>query len=561
MEKPWLKFYDEGVPHTLEYPEVPLHWFLEDSARKYPNSIATILPGKFGDTKLTYRELNELANRLANALIDMGVKKGDRVALYMPNCPQFVIAYSGILKAGAIVVTTSPLYSPREVEHQFNDSEAETVIVLSLYYPVVKQVQPKTRVQKVIVSNIKEHLGGIDGLLFGLLREKKEGHRVELAEGDLWLPDLLDKYPADDPKVDVGPDDIALFQYTGGTTGVPKAAVILHRNLVANALQASAFLPDVKIPEEIHLAAIPLFHVFGMVAVMAWAWSLSAAMILVTNPRDIDALLKAISKYKPTLFMGVPTMYNAINHHPDIDKYDVKSIRACISGSAPLPMSVKQTFEELTGGRLVEGYGLTEAPTATHCNPMYGLNVEGSIGLPLPDVEAKIVDIDTGTKDLPIGETGELILRSPAVMKEYWNMPEETEIALREGWLYTGDIALMDENGYFYIVDRKKDMIIASGFNIYPSEVEDVLYEHPKIQEAAVAGIPDPKRGETVKAWVVLKPGETTTVDEIRDFCRDKLASYKIPYYVEFRDELPKTMVGKVLRRALAEQEAKKRAH
>ncbi|TKJ30873.1 MAG: long-chain fatty acid--CoA ligase [Chloroflexi bacterium B3_Chlor] len=558
MEKPWLKFYDEGVPHTLDYPEVPLHWFLEESARKYPDSIATILPGRFGDTKLTYRELNELANRLANALIDLGVKKGDRVALYMPNCPQFVIGYSAILKAGGIVVATSPLYSPREVEHQFNDSGAETVIVLSLFYPMVKQVQPKTRVKKVIVSNIKEHLGGIDNLLFGLLKEKKEGHRVELAEGDLWLKDLLEKYPADDPNVDVGADDTALFQYTGGTTGVPKAAVILHRNLVANALQASAFLPDLKMAEEIHLAAIPLFHVFGMVAVMAWSMSIGAAMILVTNPRDIDALLKAINKYKPTLFMGVPTMYNAVNHHPDIAKYDVKSVRACISGSAPLPMAVKETFEELTGGKLVEGYGLTEAPTATHCNPMYGMNLEGSIGLPLPDVEAKIVDIDTGTKDLPVGETGELVLRSPNVMKEYWNMPEETEIALREGWLYTGDIALMDENGYFFIVDRKKDMIIASGLNVYPSEVEDVLYEHPKIQETAVAGIPDPKRGETVKAWVVLKPGETATVDEIRDFCRDKLAKYKIPYYVEFRDELPKTMVGKVLRRALAEEEAKK---
>ena len=560
MEKPWLKFYDEGVPHTLDYPEVPLHWFLEESARKYPDSVATILPGKFGDTKLTYRELNELANRLANALIDLGVKKGDRVALYMPNCPQFVIGYSAILKAGGIVVATSPLYSPREVEHQFNDSAAETVIVLSLYYPMVKEVQPKTRVKKVIVTNIKEHLGGLDKFLFGLLREKKEGHRVELADGDLRLADLLERYPGDDPKVDVSQDDIALFQYTGGTTGVPKAAVILHRNLVANALQASAFLPDLKMAEEIHLAAIPLFHVFGMVAVMAWSMSISAAMILVTNPRDIDALLKAINKYKPTLFMGVPTMYNAINHHPDIDKYDVRSIRACISGSAPLPMAVKETFEELTGGKLVEGYGLTEAPTASHCNPMYGMNVEGSIGLPLPDVEPKIVDIDTGTKDLPVGETGELVLRSPNVMKEYWNMPEETEIALREGWLYTGDIALMDENGYFYIVDRKKDMIIASGLNVYPSEVEDVLYEHPKIQEAAVAGIPDPKRGETVKAWVVLKPGDTATVDEIRDFCRDKLAKYKIPYYIEFRDELPKTMVGKVLRRALAEEDAAKQA-
>ncbi len=560
MEKPWLKNYDEGVPHTLEYPDVPLQWLLEESARKYPDNIATILPGRFGDTKLTYKELNNLTNRLANALIDLGVKKGDRVALYMPNCPQFVISYFGILKAGGIVVATSPLYSPREVEHQFKDSAADTVLVLSLYYPVVKQVQAKTKAKNIIVTNIKEHLSGIDRLLFTLAMEKKGGHRVELAEGDLWLKDLLETYPPDDPKVDVGPDDIALFQYTGGTTGVPKAAVILHRNLVANALQASAFLPDVKITEEVHLAAIPLFHVFGMVATMAWSMAITASMVLVTNPRDIDALLKAINKYKPTLFMGVPTMYNAINHHPDIAKYDVKSIRACISGSAPLPMAVKQEFEDLTGGRLVEGYGLTEAPTATHCNPMYGMNIEGSIGLPLPDVESKIVDVETGTKDLPVGEIGELVLRSPNVMEEYWNMPDETAIALREGWLYTGDIALMDENGYFYIVDRKKDMIIASGLNVYPSEVEGVLYEHPKVAEAAVAGIPDPKRGETVKAWVVLKPGETATVDEIREFCRDKLARYKIPYYVEFRDELPKTMVGKVLRRMLASEEAKKQA-
>jgi len=560
MEKPWLKFYDEGVPHTLEYPEVPLHWYLEESARKYPDSIATILPGRFGDTKLTYKELNELANTLANALIDLGVKKGDRVALYMPNCPQFIIGYYAILKAGGIVVATSPLYSPREVEHQFNDSGAETVIILSLFYPVVKGVQAKTKVKNVIVTNIKEHLGGMDRLLFTLLMEKKEGHRVELAEGDLWLKDLLERYPPDPPMIDVSPDDIALFQYTGGTTGIPKAAVILHRNLVANALQAGAFLPDMKMAGEIHLAAIPLFHVFGMVATMAHAVSIAGAMVFITNPRDIDALLKAINKYKPTIFMGVPTMYNAINSHPDIARYDVKSIRACISGSAPLAMAVKQRFEELTGGKLVEGYGLTEAPTASHANPIYGKNVEGSIGLPLPDVEAKIVDLETGTTDLPVGEVGELLLRSPNVMAEYWNMPEETAIALREGWLYTGDIAKMDEEGYFYIVDRKKDMIIASGFNVYPREVEDVLYEHPKIQDAAVAGITDPRRGETVKAWVVLKPGDTATVDEIRDFCKDKLAKYKIPYSVEFRDELPKTMVGKVLRRMLAEEEAAKQA-
>lgn len=558
MEKPWLKFYDEGVPHTLEYREVPLHWYLEESARKYPDTIATILPGKFGDTKLTYKEIDKLVNRLANALVDLGVKKGDRVALYVPNCPQFIIGYYAILKAGGVVVATSTLYSPREVEHQFNDSGAETVIVLSLFYPVVKQVQPKTKVKNVIVTNIKEHLGGMDRFLFTLLKEKKEGHRVELAEGDLWLKDLLEKYPPDHPQVEVGPDDIALFQYTGGTTGVPKAAVVLHRNLVANVQQCSAWLPDVRIAGESHLAAIPLFHIFGMVTVMAWAVTIAAPMILIANPRDMDALLKAINKYKPTLFMGVPTMYNAINSHPDIAKYDVKSIRACISGSAALPSAVKQRFEELTDGKLVEGFGLTESAVATFCNPMYGMNVEGSIGMPMPDVEGKIVDLETGTKDLPLGEVGELVLRSPSVMKDYWNMPEETQIALRQGWLYTGDIAKMDENGYFYVVDRKKDMIIASGFNIYPREVEDVLYEHPKIQEAAVAGIPDPKRGETVKAWVVLKPDETATVDEIRDFCTDKLAKYKIPYYVEFRDELPKTMVGKVLRRKLAEEEAAK---
>lgn len=560
MEKPWLKFYDEGVPPTLEYPEVSLHWYLEESARKHPDTTATILPGRFGETKLTYRELNELANRLANALIDLGVKKGDRVALYMPNCPQFAIAYYAILKAGGVVVTTSPLYSQREVEHQFNDSGAETVILLTMFYPIVKQVQANTKVKNVIATNIKEHLGGIDRLLFTLFMEKKQGHRIDLAEGDLWLADLLEKYPAEDPKVDVGPDDMALFQYTGGTTGVPKAAVILHRNLVANVEQCSAWLPDVRIPGECHLAAIPLFHVFGMVTAMAWAVAIAAPMIMILNPRDIDALLKAINKYKPTLFMGVPTMYNAIISHPDITKYDVKSIRACISGSAPLPLAVKQKFEELTGGKLVEGYGLTESAVATHCNPMYGRNIEGSIGMPMPDIDAKIVDLDTGTKDLPVGEVGELVLRSPTVMKEYWDMPDETEIALREGWLYTGDIAKMDEAGYFYIVDRKKDMIIASGFNVYPSEVEDVLYEHPKVLEAAVAGIPDPRRGETAKAWVVLKAGETATADEIRDFCRDKLAKYKIPTHVEFRDELPKTMVGKVLRRTLAAEEAAKEA-
>jgi len=558
MEKPWLAHYDEGVPHSLEpYPQIPLFHFLEESARKYPNHTATIFKG----SKLTYQELNALSDRLAAVLADLGVKKGDRVVLFMPNSPQFVISYYGVLKAGGVVVASNPLYSERELEHQINDCGAETIILLSAFYEKFKRVQPHTGVKNVIVTNIKEYLPPPLRILFTLLKEKKEGHRVTLAAGDHKFQDLLGRYtPADRPPVEVGPDDIALFQYTGGTTGVPKGAVALHRNLVANTLQIRAWLPNTIEAGEVVMAAIPLFHVYGMVAAMNYAIQSAATLVLIPNPRDLKDVLSSIVKYKVSIFPGVPTMYNAINNHPDVaaGKYDLSSIKACISGSAPLMLETKRRFEQLTGGKLFEGYGLSEAPTATHCNPMFGVNKEGSIGLPFPDVEAKIVDPETGEKELPVGEVGELVIRGPQVMQGYWNMPTETANVLRNGWLYTGDIARMDEEGYFYIVDRKKEMIIAGGYNIYPREVEEVLKEHPKVLEVAVAGIPDPYRGETVKAWIVLKPGETATREEIREFCRDKLARYKIPTHIEFRDELPKTMVGKVLRRVLVEEEKKK---
>lgn len=555
--RPWFKFYDKGVPHSLApYPEHPLHTFLENSARDFPDHTAVLFKGH----RVTYRELNEATDRLAAALAALGVKKGDRVVIFMPNSAQFVISYYAILKAGGIVVATNPLYSPREMEHQFNDCGAEIALVMSNFYNRVKEVQPKTPLKRLIVTNIKEYLPPVLRLLFTLAKEKKDGHRVELRDGDLWFQDLIRQYTPDQrPQVEIGPDDTAIFQYSGGTTGVPKAAVAPHRALVANTLQMKAWLVDLRPGQEVSLAAIPLFHVYGMVAVMSLTVAMAGAMVMVPNPRDIPDLLENINKYHPTIFMGVPTLYNAINNHPDVlaGKVNLSSIRACISGSAPLLLETKRRFEALTGGKLAEGYGLSEAPTATHCNPLYGLNKEGSIGLPFPDVDCKIVSLDDGVTELGVNEIGELAIRSPNLMRGYWQMPTETENALREGWLYTGDIARMDEDGYFYIVDRKKELIKASGFQVWPREIEEVLATHPKVQEVGVAGIPDPYRGETVKAWIVLRPGETATPEEIREWCQDKLAKYKIPTHIEFRTELPKTMVGKVLRRVLVEEEKK----
>lgn len=558
MERPWLKHYEPTVPPHLTYPEYPLHVNLEESARKHPDAVATI----FHDAKLTYAELNSLADKLAAALQNLGVQKGDRVAIYIANTPQYVISYYGALKAGAIVVPINTLYAPREVQYQVNNSGAETIIVMSNFYKAVKSIRTNTGLKRVIVTSVKEYLPPLIRLLFTLFKEKKEGHYVDIS-GDAdtyWFQDLIQKAPHKPQKVEVSPDDVACLLYTGGTTGVPKGAELTHRNLTANVVQCKHWITDATEGQEAVLVALPLFHSYGMTTCMNFGIQQAATLVLIPNPRDIPDILKNIDKHKPTLFPGVPTMYVALNNHPDTPKYNLRSIRACISGAAGLPVEVQTKFQELTGARLVEGYGLTEASPVTHANPIYGENRIGTIGLPWPDTDARIVDLETGEKDMPPGEIGELVVKGPQVMRGYWNMPEETANQLRNGWLYTGDIAKMDADGYFSIVDRKKDMIIAGGFNIYPREVEEVLYEHPKVKEAVVAGIPDPYRGETVKAYIVLKEGETATAEEIIEYCKGKMAKFKVPTLVEFRTELPKTMVGKILRRILVEEEKAKLA-
>jgi long-chain acyl-CoA synthetase len=552
-DRPWLKHYDEGVPQTVDYPDVPLFALLEETGKKYPDSACTIFKG----ARISYQEMNRLTDRLAAGLASLGVQKGDRVGIFMPNTPQFVIAYFAILKLGGVVVATNPLYSEREIEHQLNDAGVEVMVVMSNFYNLIKKVQPNTKLRKLVVTNLKETLPGLLRFLFTLTREKKGGFRVTLAQGDVWMQDLITRYnPTDRPKVDVTADDVALFQYSGGTTGISKAAVATHRNLVANAMQIKSWMVDVQEGKEIVLMGIPLFHVYGMVAGLMFAMASGASMVMVPNPRDLKDVMSNIQIYGATIFPGVPTLYNAINNHPDViaGKYNLSSVRVCISGSAPLLRETKEKFEALTGGTVFEGYGLSEAPTATHCNPLKGENRTGSIGLPLPDVDARIISLDDGVTVLPQGEIGELVLKGPQVMKGYHNMPTETENVLRDGWLYTGDIAYMDEDGYFYIVDRKKELIKPGGYQVWPREVEEVIMEHPKVLEVGVAGIPDPYRGETVKAWVVLKPGETATDEEIKEFCKEKLAKFKVPTHVEFRDELPKTTVGKILRRELVRQ-------
>jgi len=552
-ERPWQKQYDKGVPTTIDYPAVPLFYFLEDAAKKHPETPCTIFKG----ARITYKEMNEITDRLAAGLADLGVKKGDRVGIFMPNTPQFVMAYFGILKAGGVVVATNPLYSAREIEHQVNDAGIEIMLVMSNFYNIIKEVQPKTRIRKLIVTNIKETLPPVLAFLFGLTKEKKGGFRVELQQGDMWMKDLIERHkPEDRPKVEIGPDDVALFQYSGGTTGISKGAVALHRNLVSCTLMIRSWMINCVDGQEVVLMAIPLFHVYGMVAGMCFGMRAASAMVMIPNPRDIKDVLDNLQKYKATIYPGVPAMYNAINNHPDVKakKYDLSSIKACISGSAPLLRETKEKFEALTGGKLVEGYGMSETPTATHANPLFGKNPSGSIGLPLPDIDCRIISLDDELTVMPVGEIGELVVKGPNVMKGYHNMPTETANSLRDGWLYTGDIARMDEEGFFYIVDRKKELIKPGGYQVWPRDVEEVIAMNPKVLEVGVAGIPDAYRGETVKAWVVLKPGETATEEEIKDWCRDKLAKFKVPTHVEFRDELPKTTVGKILRRELVRQ-------
>lgn len=559
--RPWLSHYDKGVPQSIDYPKQSLNFFLEDAARKYPDRACTIFKGAV----ISYLKMNEITDQVAAALASLGVKKGDRVGIFMPNTPQFVMAYFGILKAGGVVVATNPMYTPSEIEHQVNDAGIEIMFVMSNFYNTIKAAQPKTRLKTLIVTNIKETLPPILSILFTLAKEKKGGFRIEggLKAGDLWMKDLIGKFsPSDRPKLEIGPDDTALFQYSGGTTGISKAAVALHRNIVANWLQIKSWVTTYKEGEEIMLMAIPLFHVYGMVAGMGFSLVGGATMVMIPNARDIPDLLENINKYHPTMFPGVPTLFNAINNRPEVisGKYNLRSIKACFSGSAPLLRETKEKFETLTGGVVFEGFGLSEAPTATHINPLLGQNKTGSIGMPISDVESKIISLDDGVTEMATGEIGELIIRGPQVMKGYHNMPTETANTLRDmgdggaAWLFTGDIARMDEDGYFYIVDRKKELIKPGGYQVWPREVEEVIIAHPKVLDVGVAGIPDPYRGETVKAWIVVKPGETVTEEEIKTFCKEKLAAFKVPTHIEFRNELPKTTVGKILRRELVRQ-------
>ena len=559
-DRPWVKNYDKGVPATIEYPKGPVFQFLDNAAQKYPDHACTIFKG----AEISYKEMNAITDRIAGALAAMGVKKGDRVGIFMPNTPQFVMAYFGILKAGGVVVATNPLYTPPEIEHQANDSGVEVMFVMTNFYKTIKAAQPKTKIKKLIVTNLKETLPPVLKILFTLAKEKKGGFRIEggLAEGDIWFQDLLAKHAnTPRPKLDIGSDDTAMFQYSGGTTGVAKAAVAMHRNIIADTLQIKSWMTNLNEGNEIVLMAIPLFHVYGMVAGMLFAMAAGASMVMVPNPRDLKDVLDNISKHKATIFPGVPALYNGINNHPDVKagKYNLSSIKACISGSAPLLRETKEKFEALTGGKVFEGFGLSEAPTATHCNPFSGVNKTGSIGMPLPDVDCKIISLDDGETEMPQGEIGEIIIRGPQVMKGYHNMPTETANTLRtmkdgKVWLFTGDIARMDEDGYFYIVDRKKELIKPGGYQVWPREVEEVLITYPKVMDVGVAGIPDPYRGETVKAWIVFKPGETATEDELKAFCKERLAAYKVPTHFEFRAELPKTTVGKILRRELVRQ-------
>ena len=562
--KPWLKFYDEGVPPSIDYPAVSLDRLLEEAAQKHPNHPAIIFGGSVGskvlDSVTTYSELNDAVNRFAAAVQKLGVKKGDRVAMFMPNCPQLVIAYYGTMRAGGIAVPSNFLYTGTEIQNQLNDSGAEIIIVLSSFYKMVDAVRGNTMLRHVVVTNVKEHFPPMLKVMFTLLKEKKGGHAVTIENrDDIWFQDLLNGAELPPELAGTGPSDTACLIYTGGTTGIPKGAELSHRNVVSNAV-AGGYWSDSREAEEVSIGALPFFHSYGMTAVMNMTIATAGTMVLIVDPRDVMHIMGSISKHKATLYSAVPSSYTRINTHPDVGKFDLSSVRVCLSGAAPLPQQVQETFQSITGGKLVEAFGMTESSPATHVNPL-NRNKIGTIGTPWPDTDVRIVDIDTGEEELPQGEIGEMIMQGPQVMKGYWHMPTETSNMLREHpdigpgkWLHSGDIALMDEEGYFRIVDRKKDMIICGGYNVYPRNIEEVLYKHPAVKEAGVVGTTDEYRGETVIAFVVLKDGMEATEQELIDHCAESMAKYKVPSKVLFRETLPMTAVGKVLRRELVKE-------
>ncbi len=555
MDRPWVKYYEQDVPETIQFPSIPIYQFIDDSAVRCPELCAILFYGK----RTSYQKLSLEINQFAHLLTELGVRKGDRVAIMLPNIPQCVVAYYGALKAGAIVVMTNPLYVERELQVQLDDSGAETIIALDFFYPRIEKIKNKTPLKNIILTSIRDALPWFLSLLYPI-KAKKEGQWIQVPKVppvyDMMA--LMKEMPSSDPNVLVFSTDLALLQYTGGTTGTPKGVMLTHQNLVVNAIQIRKWMPSLTEKEEIFLGVIPFFHVYGMSTCMNLAIYLGSTLVLL--PRFVTKdVLKTIQKSRATMFMGVQAMYVAINNFATIKEYDLSSVRVCISGAGPLHEEVQRRFEALTGAKLVEGYGLSEASPVTHAIPINGKRKEGSIGLPFPNTLAKIVDIETGKKDLAIGEVGELIVQGPQVMEGYWQKGTETRDVLRDGWLFTGDMARMDEEGYFFIVDRKKDMIKTKGENVYPREVEEVLFRHPKVKDAVVVGIPEKFFGEYIKAYLVLKEGENVTEDEVMDHCRIELAEFKVPKEIEFRSELPKTIIGKVLRRVLLEEEMKKR--
>ena len=571
-EKPWIQKYEPGVPESIEYNGQLTHEMLDASAQTYGNQVATrlllaYLPlGITVQAKQTYTELKDSVDRFAFALRRIGLQQGDRIAIMLPNTPQQVITFFGALKAGCVVVNTNPTYTPRELGHLLEDSGATAIVILSGFYERVAQARENTDLKHIIVTDVPDPLG----FPFNKLVEKKvraSGMMTDVPDSPgIWAFDnLIETSAPNPPSIDISPDDVVIFQYTGGTTGSPKAAMLTHRNLMSNVQQIEAWYRDLEYGGERMLGAIPFFHVYGMTVAMLFSMYTGAELIVTPDPRQTDLVLEILQREKVTMYPGIPTMYTAIVNHPKVDEADLRSIKACLSGGMSLPVEIQRRFEEITGGKLVEGYGLTETSPVACANPINGLRKEGSIGFPVPSTEVAIVGLqpneDGEFETVDAGEEGELIIRGPQVMKGYWKRPEETATAINEeGWLHTGDIARMDEDGCTYIVDRKKDLIIASGYNIVPREVEEVLYMHESVLEATVAGVPDAIRGETVKAYIVLKAGQKSTQEEITAFCRENLAPYKVPRLVEFRDELPKSQVGKILRRVLVEEEKRKMA-
>lgn len=551
QERVWLDHYGQNVPYTIGLPSVPMYRMLRLTARRFPGQPAIFFQG----TRLNYWRLNQESSRLANFLTRLGLKPGDRVLLLLPNLPQTVIAYYGILKLGGVVVFTTPLSAPDELARQVRHSKARAVITLTRLADTMRQVKQQTDLEFVIFTNVKDYLPEPQRFLFTLTREAKEGHRLPFAPepGMYLLANELYKYSPHAPEVETHPDDLALIQYTSGTTAQPKGVMLSHRNLMANALQTRHWLPELKEGQERFLSVIPLSHAYGMTAAMNVPVALGAAMII--QPAFItQEVLAAIKRYRPTIFPGVPSMYVNLTNAPGVRNYGISSIKACVSGAAPLPVEVQEAFEKLTKGRLVEGYGQSEATTVTHANPLSGRRKLGKIGVPLPSTEAKVVDLVTG-KDVPPGQLGELAVRGPQVALGYWDGEQRQPLPeTREGWLLTGDLARMDEDGYFEVVARKRDMILAGDYQVYPRDVEEVLYEHPNVKEVAVVGVQPPRWPfQRVKAFVVPQAGSTLKREELMALCKRRLEEYAVPWEIEFRTELPKNFMGKVLRRLLVE--------